>query len=226
MGASVAIAPFASRVDVREDETRFLDLLQPGLSPVTLENQWYAGVRANADLAFQDDLTNPRHGFWWPSSFDLNIGINNAPDNFATIRSSWVAYLSARTRRQVTTAFRIGGAHNFGTFPFYGANTIGGEENVRGYRRERFSGRSSLYGNAELRVELLRAGGVMLPGAFGLTGFFDAGRVWTDDESSRVWHTGYGGGIWYDFAGELLLRLDVGFSEEETTVRFGPGFFF
>ena len=226
MGASVAIAPFAYSFDVNDDETQVLDTSQPGLSAPTLETQWYAGVRANADILFQDDLNNPRHGFGWLSALDLNFGVAKAPDDFTTIQSSVVAYLSTHTRRQVTTAFRIGGAHNFGTFPFYGANTIGGQESVRGYRKDRFSGRSSVYGNAELRLELLRAGGVLLPGAVGLTGFFDVGRVWTDGETSSVWHTGYGGGIWYDFAGELLLRLDFGFSDEDTTVSFGPGFFF
>ena len=50
--------------------------------------------------------------------------------------------------------------------------------------------------------------------------------VWTDGESSNKWHPGYGAGIWYDLAGEFVLRLDVGFSEEGTTVLFGPGFFF
>ena len=222
----MAIAPFAYSFDVNDDETRILDASQPGLSAPTLETQWYAGVRANADILFQDDLNNPRHGFGWLSALDLNFGVEKAPDDFTTIQSSLVAYFSTHTRRQVTTAFRIGGAHNFGTFPFYGANTIGGQESVRGYRKDRFSGRSSVYGNAELRLELLRAGGVLLPGAVGLTGFFDVGRVWTDGEASSVWHTGYGGGIWYDFAGELLLRLDFGFSEEDTTVSFGPGFFF
>ncbi len=65
-----------------------------------------------------------------------------------------------------------------------------------------------------------------MPGTLGVVGFFDVGRVWTDGESSRQWHTGYGGGIWYNIAGEILFRATVGISREDTTFLFGAGFFF
>ena len=46
-------------------------------------------------------------------------------------------------------------------------------------------------------------GGTILPGTLGTVGFFDVGRVWTTGESSSRWHKGYGGGLWYDIAGEI-----------------------
>jgi len=226
MGASASVGPFLHMANVRDDQTQVLEVDQPGLSETTLDAQWYTGLASTVDFIFQDDMTNPRHGFKWPTTLAAYVGVANAPDNYATLASEVVTYMSLQTRRQVGLAFRVGGAYNFGTFPFYGANTIGSNGTVRGYRSDRFSGRSSLYGNAELRLELFRLGGVLLPGAIGVTGFFDIGRVWTDGESSSKWHPGYGAGIWYDFAGEFVLRLDVGFSEEDTTVLFGPGFFF
>jgi hypothetical protein len=226
MGASASFAPILRMTNVRDDQTQILDVDQPGLSETTVDAQWYTGLVSSVDFVFQDDMTNPRHGFRWPTTLALNLGVANAPDDFATLASEVVTYMSLQTRRQVGLAFRVGGATNFGTFPFYDANTIGNNGTVRGYRSDRFSGRSSLYGNAELRLELFRLGGVLMPGAIGMTGFFDLGRVWTDGESSNKWHPGYGAGIWYDLAGEFVLRLDVGFSEEGTTVLFGPGFFF
>jgi hypothetical protein len=225
-GVSLSIAPLLRLTNVRDDQERLLGMDQPGLSEPTLDPQWYAGAHLTLDFVSQDEMTNPRHGFGWPSTLSGYTGLHNAPDDYATLETAIVSYVSLRTRRQVTLALRVGGAHNFGIFPFYGANTIGSNGSVRGYRSDRFSGRSSLYGNAELRLELFRAGGVLVPGAVGLNGFFDVGRVWTDGESSREWHPGYGGGIWYDFSGELVLRLEVGFSKEDTTVLFGPGFFF
>jgi hypothetical protein len=57
-------------------------------------------------------------------------------------------------------------------------------------------------------------------------GFFDVGRVWTTGETSNVWHQGYGGGLWYDIAGELLIRLTGGWSDEDSAISFGAGFFF
>ncbi len=97
---------------------------------------------------------------------------------------------------------------------------------LRGYRSTRFSGRSSLFMNTDLRLSLFRVGGEILPGMLGVLGFFDVGRVWADGESSQKWHPGYGIGIWYDIVGELILRFSAGFSKEDTTILFGPGFFF
>ncbi len=212
--------------NVRDDQTQILEVDQPGLSETTLDAQWYMGLASTVDFAFHDDMTSPRQGFRWPTTLAVNVGVANAPDHYATLESEVVTYMSLRTRRQIGLALRVGGAYNFGTFPFYGANTIGNNGTVRGYRADRFSGRSSLYGNAELRLELFRLGGVLVPGAIGMTGFFDVGRVWTDGESSNKWHPGYGAGIWYDLAGEFVLRLEVGFSEEDRTWHVGPGFFF
>ena len=122
--------------------------------------------------------------------------------------------------------FSSGGAHTFGTVPFYASNALGGTTNLRGHRGMRFSGRSSLFANSEARVELLDIGGDVLPGTVGLVGFFDVGRVWTDGEASNTWHPGYGGGVWYNVVGELILRLTMGWSPDDRTTLFGAGFFY
>jgi len=83
-----------------------------------------------------------------------------------------------------------------------------------------------MYLNTELRLNVLKIRGSVLPGMLGVLGFFDVGRVWADDEISNLWHTGYGFDIWYDIVGEIVLRFSVGFSNEDTTYLFGTGFFF
>jgi outer membrane protein assembly factor BamA len=103
---------------------------------------------------------------------------------------------------------------------------LGGTTNLRGYRSTRFSGRTSLYLNTELRLNVIKIGGDVLPGMLGLLGFFDVGRVWTDGESSKLWHNGYGFDVSYDIVGEIVVRFSVGFSNEDTTYLFGSGFFF
>jgi outer membrane protein assembly factor BamA len=165
-------------------------------------------------------------GYKWPTTLDANFGIYNAPDNFMRLESELSLYASLWSKNQYTLALRFGGSHNFGTFPFFAANTLGGTTNLRGYRSTRFSGRSSLYVNSELRFGLFKIGGEVLPGIFGILGFADVGRVWTDEESSKKWHPGFGGGIWYDIVGEVVLRVSAGFSKEDMIILFGPGFFF
>ena len=63
-------------------------------------------------------------------------------------------------------------------------------------------------------------------GSAGLLLFIDNGRVWTDGESSSVWHQGYGGGVFINFLDMTVLQTTVGISTEEVTVTLGMGFQF
>ena len=135
-------------------------------------------------------------------------------------------YASLPMAHQLTLAVRAGGAHTQGTFPFYAASTLGGQTNLRGFQSTRFSGRSSFYTNAELRLELFSLKGAYLPGRLGILGFIDHGRVWTDSESSDKWHQGYGGGLWYNIVEEVVLVFTQGKSDEGTFFIGGIGFLF
>jgi outer membrane protein assembly factor BamA len=178
------------------------------------------------DFKDLDHPVNPRQGYRWISEAELELGMGDTSDNFTILRSEMALYTSLQTQRQATLGVRLGGAHTFGTFPFFEANTLGGPTNLRGYRDTRFSGRSSFYANMDVRLDLFKIGGTILPGTMGTLGFFDVGRVWTDGESSSLWHQGYGAGLWYNIADEIVIRLTHGWSNEDTAVLFGAGFFF
>ena len=74
---------------------------------------------------------------------------------------------------------------------------MGGPGTLRGFRKDRFGGESSVYGNAELRLRLSQIR-FLLPGEFGMFGGIDTGRVFLDADPSDAdqFHTGVGGGIW------------------------------
>ncbi len=220
------IGPTGVMTNLRDDQTIPDRPHQPGLSPLTLVPQAYVGLRSALELWYRDDSSNPREGYDWQTSVSGNAGVRNAPDDFVQLASSLAFFTSLPTTRQVTLGVRAGGAHNFGTFPFWASNAIGGVANLRGYSSTRYSGRTSAYFNSELRVSLFSVGGEVLPGTWGAIGFVDRGRVWTDGESSSTWHSGYGGGIWYDIVSELTVRLTMGKSPEGTSLLFGTGFLF
>lgn len=225
-GLALEIAPKLEIAQLDEEETELLALRQAGLSEPTSDSQWYTGLSSGITFSYKDDLDNPRQGYAWSADLDLNLGVRNAPDHYATLASALTLYTSLPTERQVTLALRVGGAHNIGTFPYYGANTLGGKLNLRGFRSTRFSGRSSFYTNAELRMDLFSLKSNILPGRLGLLGFLDNGRVWTDEESSRTWHQGYGTGLWYNAVDQFILWFTAGQSVEGTYVLGGVGFFF
>jgi hypothetical protein len=93
--------------------------------------------------------------------------------------------------------------------------SVGQNNYLRGFRRNRFSGRSMAYGSVELRAKLFYFNNYILPGAVGLVGFNDAARVWSDGESSSKWHDSYGGGIYYIPFNMFIVSATMAFSDEK-----------
>jgi outer membrane protein assembly factor BamA len=84
-------------------------------------------------------------------------------------------------------------------------------------------GRSSAYASLELRLKLFDVNSYIIPGPFGLTGFYDAGRVWLPGENSRTWHNGYGFGFYFIPYNQFLITGSVGFAEKERSLNFSIG---
>jgi hypothetical protein len=225
-GGQIRIAPALTRHDVADDSPLASDPDQPGLSAPTLEAQWYGSVFSRVTLAYRDDAINPRQGYDLTVEADGNLGLDGAKDHYGRLGSSLTLWASLLTPRQYTLALRVGGASNFGTFPFWGSNALGGTTNLRGYRATRFSGRSSLFTNLEARVELFGSTTPPVRPSLGFLAFWDGGRVWTTVESSSTWHQGYGGGIWLDVPGLFVLTLSAARSREGTFGYLSSGFFF
>ena len=112
-----------------------------------------------------------------------------------------------------TITVRAGGRHLWGEgFPTDESAFVGGRGSLRGYRFDRFAGRSAAYGMAELRIPLFELE-LLTRGRVGVLGFEDVGRVWWDDEDSAKWHQGYGGGIFYESLG-FTVTGSLGHGEE------------
>ena len=223
-GAEVGLAPAAALNLVDRTEGRILAGLPEDAE--VFDPQGFAGGDGFLILYHADRAVNPRRGFRWENRAGVRAGVVNASDVFAPLASDLAVYLSPSLDPQITLALRVGASHVAGDFPFYEAATLGGEENLRGYRSTRFSGRSAFYQNAELRIGLLDFRTYAAGGTFGVLGFADNGRVWADGESSTVWHQGYGGGVWANFFDLVLLRGTIGASEEGTFVNIGLGFLY
>jgi outer membrane translocation and assembly module TamA len=223
-GAEFGLGPAAEVNLVDRTEGRILAALPEDAE--VFDPQGFAGGDGSLVLHHEDRAVNPRRGFRWENRAGVRAGVVNASDVFAPLASALAVYLSPSLDPQLTLALRVGAQHVAGDFPFYEAATLGGEENLRGYRSTRFSGRSAFYQNAELRIGLLAFRTYAAGGTLGVLGFVDNGRVWADGESSTVWHQGYGGGLWANFFDFVLLRGTVGASEEGTFVNIGLGFLY
>ncbi len=126
--------------------------------------------------------------------------------------------------RRWEVGFRAGGRKIWGEAPWYDLAFIGGDRSLRGWPEQRFAGDASLYGSAELRVDLFNYH-VVFPSTFGILGLFDAGRVWVDGDSPDGWHSGYGGGIWIALRGtRSVVSAAYAVSDETEGLYINLGF--
>jgi hemolysin activation/secretion protein len=111
-------------------------------------------------------------------------------------------------------------------FEFYQAASIGGIDGLRGFRNQRFTGKTSYYQNTDIRFSLKKKRTRLLPMAMGLFGGFDYGRVWMPEMSSGRWHTSYGGGFFLNASDIISINTAIFASEDGPRFTFGLGFGF
>ncbi len=113
----------------------------------------------------------------------------------------------------------IGGGNAF----FYHTPSIGGDNGLRGFRDERFTGRSYFYQSTDVKLKIKRYITAVSPVTIGVYGGFDYGRVWQRNNNSNVWHTSQGIGFWVSSLKALTLNLGYFNSKEGNLIQFGFG---
>jgi hypothetical protein len=145
-------------------------------------------------------------------------------ETFGVVDGVWRGYVPLARDRVSLLAFRAGGRKIWGDFPWYEAAFLGGD-NLRGLPSQRYAGDASLYGSAELRLQVGTAR-ILVPELVGLLALADVGRVWLDGTSPGGWHSGLGVGMWLGLINDRnilsgayawsegggRLHLDLGFA--------------
>ena len=111
-------------------------------------------------------------------------------------------------------------------FSLFQANFLSVFDNFRGVLRNRFAGETSQFNNLDLRISLLKVRSYIAPFDFGLVGHADAARVWVDDDSSKLWHSSYGGGAFINILDSFMLQGTYSISDTDRLFAVGTKFFF
>ncbi|MEP7377456.1 MAG: BamA/TamA family outer membrane protein [Chitinophagaceae bacterium] len=186
-----------------------------GLDPHTaFTNQSYFGGKLSITADTRDNKIMPMKGIFWQTNLRHLSGLNDASYKLTQLNSDLSFYIPL-IKNDLVLANRIGGGHNFGDFEFYQAQYLGSEDHLRGYRKNRFAGRSKFYNNLEMRIRLANFKTYLFPGSLGLLGFYDTGRIWADDDDSDKWLSGYGGGFWISPLKRLVLTFTYTASKED-----------
>jgi Omp85 superfamily domain/Calcineurin-like phosphoesterase len=203
-------------MDSSENSGRFITQTNlNGLDPVTLfKPKTYAGGRITAIVDKRNDSIMPSRGIYWSNRFTSYGGLNTDSHPFSQLNSDLSLYFSFNSRANVVLSSRVGWGKTFGQYEFYQAQFLGDLENLRGYRKFRFSGDERFYDNVDLRIKLADFETYLFPGSLGILFFNDMGRVWLKGEHSNDWHDGYGGGFWISPLKKLVLTASYAQSPE------------
>ncbi|NML19661.1 BamA/TamA family outer membrane protein [Pseudoflavitalea sp. G-6-1-2] len=217
---AIAVGPSYQYFRPKEDENkgRFLgDTDANGLDPATLyKDKSYLGGQFNLRIDNRDNEIMPSRGVYWQSSLKVLRGLNSNSKYLTQLNSDFALYIGLGSNSGTVLATRFGGGVNFGKYEFFQAQYLGATENLRGFRKFRFAGKSMLFNNTEFRIKVTDFKTYLLPGSIGILAFNDVGRVWVDEDRSSKWHHGYGGGIWIGVVKRVVLTASLTTSKEST----------
>lgn len=225
---SLSFGPAIYRYWNRYENNDEYVLGKPGLigldSADVYTSKTYAGVKVSLDL---DNLNNdlfPTRGIRWTNTLTMMQPLDKNSSALNKIESDMVIYASLKIPARVVGVIKLGAGHIFNdSIQYFQALSLGQNNVLRGFRKNRFSGHSVAYGSMELRIKLFDSRSYILPGQVGMIVFNDVGRVWYKGESSKKWHYVAGGGLYYNPFNIVIVSATIGFSTEETVFNFSLG---
>ena len=201
---------FYQNVKVLDDPDRFIGKTFSSKEGL-YEQRGFLGLQANYEYSVTNDQVVPFKGSDFSSSITYVQNLSEPDSSFVTMSASFNAYFPLS--RKFIFVVRGRAATLAGNPKFYQYNSIGGSQRLRGFRRNRFYGKSSINNNNELQwVTDFKSN--IFNGKAGLVAFYDIGRVWMPEEQSSLWHMGYGGGVLVAPFNKLSFTITYGFSSE------------
>jgi hypothetical protein len=210
-------------IKVQRTPNRFVSDPRAKIDSTLFSAKQFGFVQLGYRIDNTDNKLYPTRGIKLHTYTGINQNLDSK-QNFPYLHFNVSGYATAGN---FTFALRSGVSTIFSNeYEFYQANTLGGTTNLRGYRRTRFSGRTSVYENAEIRWKFGSTNLYLIKGHIGILGFADGGRVWIPAESSDKFHLGYGGGFFILPYNKLAFTVTYGISEEDQLINIRAGFLF
>lgn len=204
-----------SFIEVENNEDRIVHVSKD-INPVVFDGIHFTEVGGNYIIRNYDSESLPTLGMTLLANAKWVINNERIVNNFLKFEINLGFTHKITTEGKLTFASMVKFKSIIGSgFEFYQGATIGGDDDLRGYRSGRFTGNRSYMQSSDLRLDLLRLK-IGIPMRLGIFSGFDYGRVWLNDEVSHRWHTSYGGGLWLNGAQMITAHvsyfkgLDVG----------------
>ncbi|NQZ44291.1 MAG: metallophosphoesterase [Flavobacteriaceae bacterium] len=225
LGSKFSLGASYENYDVEETEGRFIEGFFTDQGRDT--EQDFFGMEAGYSYSNSDYDAFPTLGmaFSLQGGFKTNLGESGR--EFGYIIPSLAIDHKLVADGSLVLATKVKGHFNIGNnYEFYQAASIGANNGLRGFRFQRFTGRSAFFQNTDLRLSFRQQKTGLLPVTPGIFGGFDYGRVWFPGDDSNKWHNSYGGGFFVNGANVLSANVGVFNSSDGIRFAFGLGFGF
>jgi outer membrane protein assembly factor BamA len=162
----------------------------------------------SAEINTREPRGNPRQGVRYALAYQRYEDRDGSQFDFDRVEADVQHYISLYKQRRVL-ALRgfasVSDASSVGEVPFYFMRTLGGPDDLRGFRRFRFRDRNMLLLQAEYRWEIFTA----VDGAI----FYDAGKVASriEDLNLQDLESDYGIGFRFGTRNGVFLRIEGAF---------------
>ncbi len=207
------------QVDVKDASNKFISTVYPMQSATELySDKWYTGAKVQLTIDTRNHQLIPTRGFYATIYSTQMFGLFNSGNQFNQAGAEFGLYTDVLAKDHLIFATCFGAGNTFGDVELPQAQYLGFKQNVRGYRFQRFAGRTRAYNNSEFRLNFGETNLYLFKGSLGIIAFHDIGRVWVKDEHSNTWHTGYGGGVWIAPFNKIVIAGSLSFSKEESAL--------
>lgn len=220
---------FSSSFDylkVHKTAERFI-MQEYNLEPNLYSGQFYATPKINFDFENYNKPHNPTLGFGFHLEAGWKINLEEIKRDVPYLNSSLNFNLPLDQAGKLVFATMSKAKFIFtDNYEFFQGATLGGDSDLRGFRRERFLGDRSFLQSTDIRYNIGAIEKSFAPMEYGIFTGFDIGRVWLSGEHSKKWYTSYGAGIWLSLIESLTGQVAYFRSQDGGRITGGIGFKF
>ena len=209
------------KIDKTED--RFIAL--PGVvNPDVFQTKQFGGAELSFVYENYDNHANPKLGMKFDFTSGWKINLENSKKQLPYLETGlgFLHYLTTN-KRLVWSSYAKAKWLLSNNYEFYQMAMLGGNNDLRGFRFNRFYGKNSFFQTTDLKYEVGKIKNSILPLSYGFFGGFDLGRVWNPNESSKKWHNSYGGGFWLNTVDAISMNASYFNSSDGGRLVIGIG---
>ncbi|MGH2666526.1 metallophosphoesterase [Flavobacterium sp.] len=225
-GSDLQIQPVFENIEVEETINRFVN--EPNIvNKEVFESQQFAGATVKYGFENYDNASNPTMGMTFSILASWKANLSQTNRNFSYLEGTYGISHKISSDGKLVFGTLLKGKILLNTnYEFYQGATLGGDYDLRGFRKERFLGKESFFQSSDLRWNIGKIRQSIVPMSYGILGGYDYGRVWVDGQKSDKWHQSFGGGIWLNGLNQVTARLTYFNSSDGNRIAFGLGFGF